>query len=118
MAGGVDDVDLVVFPEAGNRGGRNRDAALFFLVHPVGGGSTIVGFTDFAVDTRVVEDSFGYGGLSGIDVGHDADVADLMKVRKHFLCHCVPQLVVWWPTHRNQSIVAMLVAIRWWRACV
>src|SRR5699024_5394883 len=74
---GIDQVDLVVVPEAGRRGGRNRDAALLLLLHPVHGGCTVVGLAHLTVDTGVEEDAFSGGGLTGIDVGHDADVADL-----------------------------------------
>ena len=84
---GVDDVDLVVVPEAGHGSGGNGDAALLFLLHPVGGRTAVVGLSDLAVDTRVEEDALGRGGLTSIDVGHDADVADLCKILKHFLCH-------------------------------
>jgi hypothetical protein len=31
-------------------------------------------FTDLVVDPRVIEDPLGGGGLTGIDVGHDADI--------------------------------------------
>ena len=97
VARGVDDVDLVLVPETGDGGRRDRDAALLLLLHPVGGGGTIVGLADLAVDARVVEDALGRGGLTGIDVGHDADVADLVQVLKHFLCHSLT------PTCRSQT---------------
>src|SRR5699024_4763278 len=84
---GIDQVDLVVVPEAGRRGGRNRDAALLLLLHPVHGGCTVVGLAHLTVDTGVEEDAFGGGGLTGIDVGHDADVADLLQVGQCFECH-------------------------------
>jgi hypothetical protein len=87
VARGVDDVDLVVVPVAGRRGGRDRDAALLLLRHPVHGGGTIVGLADLVGDTGVEQDAFGGGGLPGIDVRHDADVADLLEVGKHVKCH-------------------------------
>jgi len=40
-----------------------------------------VDFTDLVSDTGVEKDPFGGGGLTGIDVRHDADVADLVQVR-------------------------------------
>ena len=89
VAGGVDDVDLVVLPEAGHRGGRDGDAALLLLLHPVGGRRAVVGLAQLVVDTRVEQDALGGGGLAGIDVGHDADVADLVQVGQHVLCHGV-----------------------------
>ena len=75
VAGRIDDVDAMVAPETGGRGGRDRDAAFLLLHHPVHGRGTLVHFTDFVVDPGVVEDSLGGGGLTGIDMGHDADIA-------------------------------------------
>ena len=87
VAGGVDDVDLVVVPEAGHGGRRDRDAALLLLLHPVRRRGTVVGLADLVVDARVEQDALGGGGLAGIDVRHDADVADLAQVGEHVLCH-------------------------------
>ncbi|GAA1350480.1 hypothetical protein GCM10009636_09350 [Arthrobacter koreensis] len=39
------------------------------------------------VDTGVEQDALGGGGLAGIDVRHDADIADLVEVGKHVQCH-------------------------------
>jgi len=89
VAGSVNDVDLVVVPEAGHGGRRDGDAAFLFLFHPVSGRSAVVRFADLVVHTCVEQDALGGGGLAGIDVGHDADVADLTKVCKHVLCHGV-----------------------------
>ncbi|ANA99818.1 hypothetical protein BB28_19720 [Mycobacteroides chelonae CCUG 47445] len=87
MPGGVDDVELVFFPVSGRRGRRDGDAALLLLLHPVHGGCAVVDLTDLVRDTGVEEDAFSRGGLAGIDVGHDAEVADLVQVGQHFLCH-------------------------------
>ena len=84
---GVDDVDLVVIPEAGHGSGGNGDAAFLLLLHPVSGGSTVVGLAHLTVDTGVEENTLGGRRLTSIDVGHDADVADLVQILKHFLCH-------------------------------
>src|SRR5699024_1900189 len=96
----VDDVDLVVVPEAGDRGGCNGDAALLLLLHPVGGSATVVRLADLAIDARVVQDALGRGGLTGVDVSHDADVADLLQVLldgKCAFCHLIPHSfqIVW-----------------------
>jgi len=80
VAGGVDDVDLVALPPAGRRGRRDGDAALLLLLHPVHGGRALVDLTDLVVDTGVEEDALSGGGLAGVDVRHDADVADLGQV--------------------------------------
>ena len=75
VAGGVDDVDAVVVPDAvGGRGG-DGDAPLLLLVHPVHGGGPVVDLADLVVAARVVEDPLGGGGLARVDVGHDPDVA-------------------------------------------
>ena len=87
VTGGVDDVDLVLVPEAGDGGGRDRDAALLLLLHPVRGRGAVVDLTDLVVDARVEQDALGRRRLAGIDVSHDADVADLAEVGEHVLCH-------------------------------
>ena len=79
VARGIDDVDAVLDavpePEAGGGGGRDGDAPLLLLLHPVHRGRALVHFTDLVVLAGVVEDALGGGRLPGIDVGHDADVA-------------------------------------------
>jgi hypothetical protein len=94
VAGRVDDVDLVVLPETGRRGRRDRDAALLLLLHPVHRGRAVVDLADLVVDPGVEQDPLGRRGLAGIDVGHDADVADLGQVGQHVECHSsLPRLV-------------------------
>jgi hypothetical protein len=39
-----------------------------------------VDLTDLVRDARVEQDPLGGGGLAGVDVRHDADVADLVQV--------------------------------------
>ena len=77
---GVDDLDDVVLPEARGGGGGDGDAALLLLNHPVHGGSALVDLTDLVGLAGVVEDALGSGGLAGIDVGHDADVAHVFEL--------------------------------------
>ena len=89
MSRGVNDVDLVVFPEACGGSGGNGDTALLLLLHPVHGGGTVVHLTDLVGDTGVVKDSLGSGCLTGVNVRHDADVANLIQVGEHVLCHGV-----------------------------
>ena len=83
VTGGVNNVDLVTVPERGNGGGRNRDAAFLFLFHPVGRRGAVVRLADLVVDARVEQDAFRHGRLAGIDVSHDANVADLVEIRQH-----------------------------------
>ena len=80
VTGGVDDVDLVLLPPAGGRSRGDRDATLLLLLHPVHRGSAVVDLTDLVGDTGVEQDALGGGRLAGVDVRHDADVADLLEV--------------------------------------
>jgi hypothetical protein len=82
VAGGVDDVDAVLgeghvhaLPETGGGSGRDRDAALLLLLHPVHGGSAIVHFTNLVVHTGVEKNALGRGGLAGVDVRRNTNVA-------------------------------------------
>ena len=78
VAGRVDDVDAVVAPVGGGRGGRDRDAALLLLLHPVHDGGALVDLAHLVGAAGVVEDALGRRGLAGVDVGHDPDVAGLL----------------------------------------
>ena len=80
MARGVNDVDLVLVPETGGGSRGNGDTALLLLLHPVHGGSTVVHLTNLVSDTRVEQDALSSGGLTGVNVRHDADVANLIQV--------------------------------------
>src|SRR6201999_634665 len=84
---GVDDVDAVVFPETGGRSGRDRDAALLLLLHPIHGGHAIMDFADLMRATGVIEDAFRSRGFTGIDVSHDADVTVAFD-RSGCVAHC------------------------------
>ena len=94
VAGSVDQVDLigisVVVPERRRRGRGDGDAPLLFLDHPVHRGRTFVDLTDLVGLSGVVEDALGRGGLTGIDVGHDADVTGVFKIS---LCHSARSVV-------------------------
>ena len=74
-------IDVVERPVTGGRGGRDRDAALLLLLHPVHGGSAVVDLTDLVGDAGVEEDPLGGRRLARVDVGHDPDVADLGQVK-------------------------------------
>src|SRR5205823_5651442 len=92
VPGGVDDVDAVLLaaagPEGGGGGGRDGDAALLLLLHPVHGGGAVVHLTQLVRPAGVVQDPLGRSRLPGIDVGHDADVANLVERRG--ARHCAP----------------------------
>ena len=82
VAGGVNDVDAVLgqglvhaFPEAGGGSGRDRDATLLLLLHPVHGGSTVVHFTNLVVHTGIEKHALGGRGLASVNVGRNTDIA-------------------------------------------
>ena len=75
VAGRVDDVDAVIFPEAGRRGRRDGDAAFLFLLHEVHGGGAVMDFADLMALAGVIENALGRRRLAGVDVRGNADVA-------------------------------------------
>ena len=75
----VDDVDAVVLPVARGRGRGDRDAALLLLLHPVHDGGAVVDLADLVGAAGVEEDALGRRRLTGVDVGHDPDVAGLLE---------------------------------------
>ena len=79
MTRGIDDVDAVVIPEAGRSSRGDGDTPLLLLHHPVHGRSSVVNFTDLVVHSGVVQDALGSRRLTGINVSHDADIADLLE---------------------------------------
>ena len=86
VAGGVDDVDAVVVPDArgGSRG--NGDTTLLLLGHVVHRGCTVVHLTDLVALACVIQDALGRRGLTSVDVSHDADIASALEW-KFALCH-------------------------------
>jgi hypothetical protein len=79
VPGRIDDVDAKVAPKRRRRGGRDRDAALLLLRHPVHRRGALVDLAHLVGAARVVEDALGRRGLARIDVGHDPDVADALE---------------------------------------
>ena len=74
VAGGIDDVDVVVVPDAGGGGGGDGDPPLLLLLHPVHRGGAFVDLADLVVAAGVIEDALGQGRLARVDMGHDPDV--------------------------------------------
>ncbi len=103
MAGGIDDVDAVVVPEAGRGRGRDGDAALLLLRHPVHGRSSVVDLTHLVGDPRIEQDSLRRRRLTGIDVRHDADIANPLQrsLPSHVKEPRAP--AVWSPTYGSQE---------------
>ena len=75
MAGGVDDVEAMAFPEAADGCGLNGNTALGFLIHEVGGGFALVNLTQLVNFAGEFEDTFCSGGFAGINVGEDTNIS-------------------------------------------
>jgi len=91
VSGRVYDVDHVVAPHRVGRGRGDRDPPLPLLLHPVRRRRPFVDLAHLVDAAGVEKDPLGGRGLTGIDVGHDADVPqplerDLTVARLH--CHC------------------------------
>ena len=72
---GIDDVDAVIAPQTGGGSGRDGDTALTLLLHPVHRGGAFVHLARAMDTTRIEKHALGQGGLAGVDMGHDPDVA-------------------------------------------
>ena len=83
---GVDDVDFLVAPERRHGGALDGDAALLFLFQIIGGRRRfqilgIVNVDDGVLAPRVIQNALGRRRLTGVDVGDDADIANIGKGR-------------------------------------
>ena len=79
VAGSIDQTDLVILPVYGGGGRADRDAALLLLHHEVHGGGAIMHLAKLVVGATVEQDTLAGRGFAGINVGHDADIADLAQ---------------------------------------
>ena len=79
VPGRIDNVDSMVAPLRGRRGGRDRDPALLLLRHPVHRGGALVDLAHLVGAAGVVEDPLRRRRLAGVDVRHDPDVADAVQ---------------------------------------
>ena len=75
VSGRIDNVDANVVPGAGRRRGRNRDAALLLLLHPIHDGRAFMHLADTVRLSRIKQDALRRRRLTGVDVGHDADIS-------------------------------------------
>ncbi len=80
VAGRVDEVDGAVAPLERNAGAVDGDAAFLLLLVPVGGRVALVHGAEQVRGPAVVEEVFGGRGLARVDVGDDAQIADLAQV--------------------------------------
>src|SRR5215218_200347 len=103
VAGRVDDVDAMPVPLAGGRGGRDRDAALLLLLHPVHRRRALVHLAELVGAPGVEKDALGRRRLTGVDVSHDPDVSG--SVEGVLAGHLVRSLLLsdrWWRGgHKN-----------------
>ena len=79
VARGVDDVDPVLFPEAGGSGGGDGDATLLLLLHPVHSGCAFVNLANLVRFARIEQDTLGCRGFTSVDMGHNANVSCHLK---------------------------------------
>ena len=78
VAGRINQIDAIPFPLAGGSGGGDGDTALLFLFHPVHGGRALMYFPQSVRPAGIEQNAFAGGGFARVDMGHDADIADLV----------------------------------------
>lgn len=78
MTRGVNNVEAVTRPKSGDTSRLDGNPPLSFLGHTVGGGATIVNTTYFVNFAGIIKNSFGGGGFASINMGNDANIADLV----------------------------------------
>ena len=80
----VDDVNSVLYsfkrtcfrrPEASCSRGSNGYSSFLLLCHPVHSSRTVVCFTDFVVNTGVIQDTFCCSCFTGVNVSHYTDIS-------------------------------------------
>ncbi len=79
VAGGVEQVDRAAVVVELQHGGGDRDAALLLQLHPVGGDLALLPLglhrPGLLNGTAVEQQLFGEGGLAGVGVGNDREIA-------------------------------------------
>jgi hypothetical protein len=76
----VDDVDLMVFPAAGDGGRRNGDSSLPLLRQIVHDSVAIINTTDMLGLASEIQNMLSRRGFPCVDVGENADVANVARV--------------------------------------
>jgi hypothetical protein len=74
MAGGIYDIDLMIFPVSRRRRALNGNSPLLLLLHPVHNRFAVVNFAYAVAFAGIKEDTFGGGCLTGVYVGHNTDI--------------------------------------------
>ena len=85
VPGRIDDVEAMIVPEARRGRGRDGDAPLLLLGHPVHRGRALVDLADLVDLVRVEQDPLGDGRLAGVDMRDDADVP--RSCERNASCH-------------------------------
>ena len=89
VSGSVDEVDLigfsVIMPEGRSSSRGNGDTPFLLLNHPVHCSGTLMNLSDTMSLSRIIKYTFRRRRLSGVDVGHYADVSGIFKIS----CHCL-----------------------------
>ena len=75
VAGGVDDIDLVVLVVDGSVLGQNGDAA--FTLQVAGVHNTVLGCLVFTVDTALLQQLINQGGFTMVNVGNNGNITDI-----------------------------------------
>ena len=88
VAGGVNDVDLVVEPHGCGRGRGDGNPALLFLDHMIHRRRAIMYLTHFMDHARVIQDTLRSGRLACINMSNNPDIANFfygitIHVRPH-----------------------------------
>ena len=76
VARGIDDIDDAALPLAGSHRRGNGDAPFLLFGHPVHDRGAVVDFAHLVGAAGIIEDALRQGGLAGVDVGNDAEIAN------------------------------------------
>ena len=78
VSGCINDIDAMALPERGSCSRGDGDAPLLLLLHPVHCRRAIMSLTYLMRFTCVKQNTFGGGGFSGVNVGHNADITGIL----------------------------------------
>ncbi len=75
MSGRINNVNLMVIPEAGRGSSGDRDTTLPFLIHPIHSGGAVMNFAHAMDLLGIKKDTFSCSCLTGINMSDDTDVS-------------------------------------------